>query len=93
MSAPAQTRTGVDAARVRLEDFGDVLSDVDLAALLQVSPRWPEVRRREARRLRVAPSLPPTIQGVRWPRYRRVDVAAWLARESGQPTPKRRITA
>lgn len=62
----------------RLEDMGDVLTDGDLAALLQVSPRFAEKRRYEARKVHRAPDLPKTIDGCTRPRYWRVDVEHWL---------------
>lgn len=75
---PADAPAGRPAA-ARLEDFGDVLTDKDLAALLQVSPRWAEKQRADARRAGVAPNLPAALpQFARFPRYRKCDVEAWL---------------
>lgn len=75
---PAPAERPARRPAVRLEDLGDVLTDRDLAALLQVSARWPEVQRREAAKVQRAPNLPATIPGIRQPRYRRQDVAHWL---------------
>lgn len=75
----------------RLDDFGDVLTDRDLCALLQVSPRWAEVRRRDAKF--GAPDLPRRIPGCGRPRYRREDVARWLETGSSSLAFARRRTA
>jgi hypothetical protein len=74
MSAAAARR------RVTLDDFGDVLTDADLCALLQFSPRWAETERSRAKSLGVAPELPAEVFSQRnRHRYRKTDVASWLA--------------
>jgi hypothetical protein len=79
---------------VRLADLPDVLTDRDLCALLQVSPRWAEVQRRDAKKAGVAPNLPATIPGITHPRYRREDVAYWLrtGRSSAPVIAHRRVS-
>jgi len=72
--------TATEARRpVHLEDFGDVLTDADLAALMQWKPSTPRARRDKARLARVSPNLPARIEdGSRQWRYRRVDVEFWM---------------
>ena len=63
----------------RLEDFGDVLTDPDIAALMQRKPSWPRRERDRAKAMGRAPYLPARIEdGRRSPRYRKVDVELWL---------------
>ena len=79
MSAAAARR------RVTLDDFGDVLTDADVSALLQHGPQWVRKERNAAKALGVAPDLPaeiPVFERNRsryQHRYRKQDVASWLA--------------
>lgn len=67
------------SAPITLDQLGDVLTDAQLAQLLQRSPQWPKRERRRARLEGVAPNLPATIPHfANRPRYRKVDVARWL---------------
>lgn len=63
---------------VTLDQFGDVLTDRDLARLMKRAERWPMNERCTAKRRGVAPDLPAEIPGVRSYRYRKQDVAYWL---------------
>ena len=63
---------------VTLDSFGEVLTDVDLARLLRVSPQWPAQQRFQAKRRGRAPDLPECLRGLRQARYHREAVAAWL---------------
>ena len=64
---------------VSLDQFGDVMTDQDLARLMQRTARWPEMERYRARRRGVAPDLPMEVPGLRTRyRYRKQDVAYWL---------------
>ena len=63
---------------VTLDSFGDVLTDLDLARLMQRPLRWPSNTRHAARRRGVAPDLPLEVPGMRPVRYRKQDVAYWL---------------
>jgi hypothetical protein len=64
---------------VRLEDFGDVLTDRDLAALMQREPSWPRRERDRAKAMGRTPYLPARIDdGRRDARYRKLDVEFWL---------------
>ena len=67
------------ATPVTLDDFGDVLTDHDLARLVQRHARWPLDERYRSRRRGVAPNLPQEVPGLGPPyRYRKQDVAYWL---------------
>jgi hypothetical protein len=81
---PAEIPAGRPAL-VTLASFGDVLTDADLCALLQVSPRWAEVQRRNAKAAGVAPDLPARIPSLRLPRYRKCDVESWMRTGSSKP--------
>lgn len=74
--------TGPSAERPaspRLEHYGDVLTDADLAALCQRPASWPRRERDKAKVLGGRPNLPVRIEdGMRAWRYRAVDVAYWL---------------
>jgi len=82
-----------DAQRpVRLEEFGDVLTDRDLAALMQREPSWPRRERDRAKVMARAPYLPARIEdGRRDVRYRKVDVEFWLRTGSAARTQMRRV--
>ena len=80
-----------DRRPVRLDDFGDVLTDADLVALMQWSASTPRARRDKAHAARVAPNLPPRIEdGSRHWRYRRVDVEHWMKTGSSARAQMRR---
>lgn len=80
-------------APVRLEDLGDVLTDRDLAALMQWAPSRPRRLRDRARVLSIAPNLPAVIAGTqKRPRYRKVDVERWMATGSSVPVRLRRVS-
>jgi len=66
-------------APVTLDQFGDVLTDRELAQLVQRSAFWPRDERMRARRIGVSPDLPREIPGLAQKRYRKADVAHWLA--------------
>ena len=72
------------ASPVTLDALGDVLTDDELAALVRRSPQWPKKERWRARRLGCAPNLPRELSDVseRVHRYRKQDVAQWLANGS-----------
>jgi len=55
-----------------------VLTDRDLARLMQRAESWPGSERKRARRLGVAPDLPAPIPGQKRPRYTRESVRRWL---------------
>ena len=77
---------------VRLEDFGDVLSDADLAALMQRKPSWPRRERDRAKAMNRAPDLPARIEALRRSvRYRKVDVEFWLRTGSSARVQIRRV--
>jgi len=64
---------------VHLEDFGDVLTDRDLCALMQRPASWPRRERDRAKAMNRAPYLPARIEdGRRDVRYRKDDVAFWM---------------
>jgi hypothetical protein len=80
-------------APVRLSDFGDVLTDADLAALMQRPPSWPRRERDRARLEGRAPYLPARIDDAhRQPRYRRIDVESWMKTGSSTRSAMRRIS-
>jgi hypothetical protein len=80
-----------DRRPVRLEDFGDVLTDRDLAALMQREPSWPRRERDRAKAMRRAPYLPARIEdGRRDVRYRKADVEFWLRTGSSARVQMRR---
>jgi len=76
--ASDSTRPQDRPAAVTLDSFGEVLTDVDLARLLRVSPQWPAQQRFQAKRRGRAPDLPECLRGLRQARYHREAVAAWL---------------
>lgn len=78
---------------VRLSDFGDVLTDQDLAALMQRAPSWPRRERDQATVQRRAPYLPARIEDGRasW-RYRKVDVESWMRTGSSARVAIRRVS-
>jgi len=77
---------------VRLEDFGDVLTDRDLAALMQREPSWPRRERDRAKLMHRAPYLPARIEdGRRDCRYRKDDVEFWLRTGSSARVQLRRL--
>jgi hypothetical protein len=61
-----------------LDSYGVVLTEAELCAVLGMRPRWPEVQRRKAKALGVAPNLPPEMDGIRPRRYRKADVQRWI---------------
>ena len=65
-----------------LNDFGDVLTDRELAQLLQRPTTWPRDERHRAERAGMSPNLPPELPGFdrKWGRhrYRKQDIAHWL---------------
>jgi hypothetical protein len=66
-------------APVTLDQFGDVLTDLDLARLMHRPARWPVDERTRARRRGTSPDLPQEIPGLkRRIRYRKQDVAYWM---------------
>jgi hypothetical protein len=78
---------------VRLDQFGDVLDDRDLALLMKQAPSWARRQRDKAHALGVAPNLPAVIPGFeKRPRYRRCDVERWLATGSSVPVRMRRVS-
>ena len=80
-----------DRRPVRLEDFGDVLSDRDLAALMQRPASWPRRERDRAKAMGRAPYLPARIEdGRRDVRYRRSDVEFWMKSGSSARVQMRR---
>lgn len=77
------------AAPVCLDAFGDLLTDRDLERLIGASEHYARNARHYAKRRGVAPALPATVPGLRFVRYRKVDVAEWLA--TGRGSARRRI--
>lgn len=88
---PADVPAGRPTRGVRLADLGDVLTDADLAALLQRAPSWPRRERDRARAARVAPNLPRPMDIPGRPRYRKVDVEHWLRTGSSTRPSLRRV--
>lgn len=79
---------------VRLSDLGDVLSDRDLAALLQMSPSFARTRRELAARTGLTPNLPPALPGMgKMHRYLKEDVEVWLRTGSRARHGFRRVSA
>jgi len=76
---------------VTLDQMGDVLTDRDLAALMQRAASWPRWERDRAKAMGRAPYLPARIEDGRrdW-RYRKVDVEYWLKTGSSARTQMRR---
>jgi len=76
---------------VRLDDFGDVMTDRDLVALMQWKPSTPRARRDKAKQARISPNLPARIDDrSRDVRYRKVDVEHWLKTGSSARVQMRR---
>ncbi len=93
-SAPLTSAPGPARRRprcLRIAECGEVLTDADLAALLQRAPSWPRRERDRARAARVAPNLPARMDIPGQPRYRRVDVESWLKTGSSARTSLRRV--
>lgn len=83
--------SAIPPAPVRLDSLGDVLTDRDLAALMQRKPSWPRRERDRAKAMHRAPDLPARIDdGRRSPRYRRIDVEYWMKTGSGARAQMRR---
>jgi len=80
---------------VTLIQLGDVLTDAELAQLLQRPLSWPSKVRQRARRAGVEPDLPPSIFVGRWARhrYRKQDVLQWLAQQRQDADMRRRRRA
>lgn len=76
---------------VRLSELGDVLTDADLAALLQKAVSWPRRERDRAKAAGVSPNLPARIDIPGQPRYRKVDVEHWLKTGSSTRVSLRRV--
>lgn len=64
--------------RYRLDDFGDVLTDADLCALMGWPASRPRYERDRAHRLRRLPHLPAPVSSGKPYRYHRAAVEAWL---------------
>jgi len=75
-------------APVCLDDFGDTLTVADLCRLLQRSKAWIYRERWAAKRRGIAPDLPAALPADP-NRYRKVDVAEWMA--TGRSSARRRI--
>lgn len=79
---------------VTLASFGDVMTDADLAALMQMAPSFARDRRRLAARTGLAPNLPAQIPGCgKKVRYLRSDVERWLLTGSSARYGARRVVA
>jgi hypothetical protein len=61
-----------------LADLGDVITDAQLAALMQRAPSWPRRERDRAKQYRVRPNLPEPMVGFAHPRYTKRAVQKWL---------------
>lgn len=76
---------------VTLDQFGDVLTDRDLARLMRRSDAWPRQERWQAKRRGLAPNLPAAIPDNGWcVRYRKDAVIYWM--QTGRRTTRQRAS-
>jgi hypothetical protein len=89
---PSEQRAPAGRPPVHLAQFGDVMTDRDLAALLQMSPSFARKRRELAARTGLAPNLPAAIPGMgKMHRYLKQDVERWLLTGSSSRHGMRRV--